>query len=78
MNHISIFYLQCGKENEGKEGPWGPRLGFDWDIGAFHNIKTINVSADDRINSILIEYNFNCRKYKTPRIGGEGGTLHQV
>ncbi|XP_074590685.1 uncharacterized protein LOC141846543 [Curcuma longa] len=64
--------------NERMEGPWGPRLGFQWDIGAFHDIKTINVSADDRINSIRIEYKFNRKEYKTPRIGGEGGTLHQI
>ncbi|KAG6525083.1 uncharacterized protein LOC122049348 isoform X1 [Zingiber officinale] len=72
------LYTLCGKGNERTEGPWGPRLGFDWDIGSFGSIKTINVSADDRINSIRIEYRINSKEYKTPRIGGEGGTLHQI
>ncbi|XP_074580722.1 agglutinin-like [Curcuma longa] len=70
--------VKSTKEYEKKDGPWGPRLGTEWDMGPLPNIKIIYVNAGDRINSIRFEYKSDDREYQTPRIGGEGGTQHQI
>lgn len=66
------------KEFEKKDGPWGPHLGMEWDMGPLYNIKTIYVSANDRIDSMRFQYKIDDKEYWTPRIGGEGGTQHQA
>ncbi|GJM89613.1 hypothetical protein PR202_ga05821 [Eleusine coracana subsp. coracana] len=56
-----------------KVGPWGGTGGHPWDDGGHSGIRTITLSYDRCIDSIILEYDRDGLAVPGERHGGAGG-----